>query len=260
LQRRNVFAPVDAVVREVPVQHDAAVASGTVLAVLESEQLALQQQQVQGERDQTQQRLLAIVAEKLKGTRDERDPNLLSRLTSQETELRQMLAAQDQQLDILRQQIESLVVRSPLDGRVLSWSTEELLVRRPVRRGQILMTVANVDGPWILELQVPDWEIAHVQAGRVEASSGQRVTFMLGTQPGVEYRGSLRQVATTVTDRSDATDQMPSVLVTADIDGQAISNLRPGASVSARIDCGRRSIGYVWLRQLWEAIEARVLF
>jgi hypothetical protein len=143
---------------------------------------------------------------------------------------------------------------------VLTWSTEELLVRRPVRRGQKLMTVANVDGPWILELQVPDSEIAHVQAGRTAASSGQRVTFMLRTQPGEEYQGTVRQLATTVSEDPDPSEGAPSVLVTVDIDRQAVPNLRPGASVSARIDCGRRSIGYVWLRQLWEAIQRRVLF
>ena len=35
---------------------------------------------------------------------------------------------------------------------------------------------------------------------------------------------------------------------------------RPGASVTAKVHCGRRSIGYVWLHDLFEWFQSRVLF
>ena len=37
-------------------------------------------------------------------------------------------------------------------------------------------------------------------------------------------------------------------------------HIRPGAGVTAKIACGRRAIGYVWLHDLVDAIQAWLLF
>jgi hypothetical protein len=39
-----------------------------------------------------------------------------------------------------------------------------------------------------------------------------------------------------------------------------VAEPRPGATVVARIHCGRRALGYVWLHEVWEFIQSRVLF
>ena len=44
----------------------------------------------------------------------------------------------------------------------------------------------------------------------------------------------------------------PTVLATVQFDRNQVANLRPGATVLARIHCGRRSLGYVWLHDLFE--------
>ena len=44
------------------------------------------------------------------------------------------------------------------------------------------------------------------------------------------------------------------------IDRGALTEPRPGATVIARIHCGRRSLGYVWLHEVWEFIQTRILF
>jgi multidrug efflux pump subunit AcrA (membrane-fusion protein) len=257
LGRYHVFVPHDGVVSEIMVEHDDLVSGGDVLALLRSPELALAIQEVQGESDQARQRLLAVAAEKLRATRDARDADVLSQLTSQETQLKELIATRERELAILREQRESLTVRSPIDGRVLTWKTEQLLAGRPVRKGQVLMTVADVEGPWILELHVPDDQIGHVLAGRAESGGEQSVSFILATMPGVKHRGRIRKVAGAV---STSREEGLSVLVTVDVDRDAVALLRPGASVAARIDCGRRPIGYVWLHGVFEAIQKHLLF
>jgi hypothetical protein len=37
-----------------------------------------------------------------------------------------------------------------------------------------------------------------------------------------------------------------------------VASFRPGATVVARIHCGRRSLGFVWLHEFWEAIRLRL--
>jgi multidrug efflux pump subunit AcrA (membrane-fusion protein) len=257
LERYHVFAPHDGVVSEIMVEHDNLVSEGDALTLLRSPELALAIQEVQGETDQARQRLLAVAAEKLQATRDARDADVLRQLTSQETQLKELIATRERELTILCKQRESLTVRSPIDGRVLTWRTEQLLAGRPVRKGQVLMTVANVEGPWILELHVPDDQIGHVLAGRAELRGGQSVSFILATMPGVKHRGTIREIAGTV---SPSREEALSVLVTVDVDRDAVALLRPGTSVAARIDCGRRPIGYVWLHGVFEAIQKHLLF
>ena len=38
-----------------------------------------------------------------------------------------------------------------------------------------------------------------------------------------------------------------------DVVAAAASELRPGLSARAQIDCGRRSLGYVWFHDIWNA-------
>jgi hypothetical protein len=48
--------------------------------------------------------------------------------------------------------------------------------------------------------------------------------------------------------------------VTVGVDHERIAERAPGAGVVARIHCGRRSVGYVWLHDLIEAVRSRIAF
>ena len=50
------------------------------------------------------------------------------------------------------------------------------------------------------------------------------------------------------------------VLVKVEIDKEELPHLRPGASVSAKVDCGRAAIGYVYLHPVYEFIQSEILF
>jgi hypothetical protein len=52
------------------------------------------------------------------------------------------------------------------------------------------------------------------------------------------------------------------VLVTVDVakDELAAERRRPGATVIARVACGRRSIGYVWFHDFYAAVRKRLWY
>ena len=50
------------------------------------------------------------------------------------------------------------------------------------------------------------------------------------------------------------------LLVRVNVDRSSLPSLRPGATATAKIHCGRRAIGYVWFRDLWEFVQSKVLF
>ena len=55
-------------------------------------------------------------------------------------------------------------------------------------------------------------------------------------------------------------EEGPTVLVRVDIQKEDIDDLRPGATVSARVQCGRRSVGYVMFHDLFGWFQREVLF
>jgi hypothetical protein len=112
---------------------------------------------------------------------------------------------------------------------------------------------------------VPDDRIGHVLSAEEEqrAAHGDEplddVSFIVATEPGATHSGRVQRIAlATETDKTAGA----TVLVTADFDRSTIpaDELRPGATIVAKIHCGRRSLGYVWLHELWETIQSKVLF
>jgi len=169
--------------------------------------------------------------------------------------LSKLLTSLREQQALLDAQRDSLDVRSPIAGRIITWQVNDLLESRPVKRGQVLMTVADVRGDWVLEVQVPDRHINYVLEARRNLQPDLDVTFMLATQPGTTYHGHLKEIGTVA--EPDETQQL---YVTAMIafDSDDLPNLLPGTGVTARIYCGRRCLGYVWLHDLIEAVRARL--
>jgi hypothetical protein len=132
-----------------------------------------------------------------------------------------------------------------------------LLAARPIEPGQSLLTVADIDGPWVLEMHVPDGDVGHVLDAQKKLGKGLTVSFVLPARPQVVYRGRVENVAVS-TDLD--TNNESTVLVTVRIDPATISPLRPGATVVPKIHCGRRPAGYVWFRGAIDAVRTRLLF
>lgn len=256
--RRDIFAPADAVVLDLPVEHGRQVEADQTLAVLRNPELDYELQRVQGELDTARQRLATVEAERVQERVEERDgPSRYGQLTAEQEELRVRLESLRQQLAILQQQQRELTVRSPIRGQVVTWQVENRLRARPVVRGQRLLRVADLDGPWILELQLPEDRIQPVLDATRMGASPAEVSFLLETEANTVYRGRLRRVAMSA---ELGPQQDLRVLAIVDVPRELGLPLRPGAGVVAKIHCGRRSLGYVWFHDLWNKIRSHWWF
>jgi hypothetical protein len=223
--------------------------------------LELQQRRVEGERQTAQKRLEALAAGRL-GKRFTTDEELQEyrRLTAEEAEVKAELAGLAEQQKILEQQAAQLTVKSPIAGEVLTWDVANLLMARPVARGQSLLTIAEVSGPWVLELQLPDEQAGHVLVAYQAAQAEKQqvpVEYMLATRPGEKLQGHIQAIAqSTEADR----DNRPSVRVTIALDDKQLPELRPGATTVAMIDCGQHPLGYVWLHDLIDTVRTWLFF
>jgi len=84
-----------------------------------------------------------------------------------------------------------------------------------------------------------------------------KVTFILATDPGTEHVGTVEEIEQNAEVRGEEGN---TVLIRVNIDEAELANLRPGASVTAKVYCGRRSIGYCWFHDLIAFIQSRILF
>lgn len=255
--RQNIYAPEDGEVRRLHVQHNEAVQSDQPLLELVSTDLELEMQRAETERLTTKKQLESIGI--LRVTEDpaaDAAPTRREELSAQELEITQLLQSQERQLEIIQRQRRSLVVRSPLAGRVLTWDLERLLAGRPVQRGELLMRVGDLDGPWLAELEVPDQRIGHVLNAARHQEGDLTVSFILGTNPARSYRATVTEIAETAVPDSEG---RPVVMVRVRVE-EPIPERHPGATVIARIHCGYRPLGYVWLHDLIDAVRARLLF
>lgn len=267
VQRRDVFARIDGDVVSVPVRHGKMVKRGDVLAELNSPELAEEFERLLGRQKTVQEKISSTNKRLLDNNRagtsrlssyDE------SRLAGELVEFRQEAENVRRELELFADKQKRLRVLAEEAGQVVTWEVEESLLRRPVQRGQVLMTLANPDGPWELELYVPEKRLRHIQAALEQAEGNSEetrppldVTFMLSSHAGEEFHGRVIEIEQTAEVRGEEGN---TILVRVEVDRDALPHLHDQTSVTAKLYCGKRSLGYTWFCDLIETVQAKVLF
>src|SRR4029078_10849667 len=131
----------------------------------------------------------------------------------------------------------------------------DLLLMRPVSRGQTLLTLADTDGPWELELYLPEQRLGHVQ--RSTAAAGGEVTFVLSSHPGETFRGRVVEIEQAAEVRGEEGN---TVLARVAVEKNELPPLHDQTTVTAKLKCGRASVGYAWFCDVIETIQTKVLF
>lgn len=258
--RREVFASVDGVVTEVKVKHGEMVARDALLAELRNTDLEVQITDISGQRTSTLERMRATQRSLLDEKRISVEEK--NRLTSELMQLKETYESLGLQLKLLREKHELLHVTSPIDGQVVTWQVREQLIHRPVQRGQILMTVADPKGDWELHVNMPEDRMGHIATAQKDLQQNDlAVEYVLATSPGTTYEGKVKEIHEHAEVRGEAGN---TVQIKAAIDKDQLladgHDLRPGATVTTKIYCGRAAIGYVWLHDLIAFVQTKILF
>jgi multidrug efflux pump subunit AcrA (membrane-fusion protein) len=255
--RRHLFAPADGVVESVLAEHGASVERGQPLLQLRDPRVDLEFSRVIGELQTAQARLAAVQAQRSSRNTAEGARNDARQLAAEEEQLKEQVRGLEAQQALLTRLRGELRVTSPIDGVVLTWNTSDTLLDRPVKQGQRLVTVADPSGPWVLELKTPDADMGHLLVAQRRRGADLPVSFLLATDPAVTHTGRVERVAM-ATDLAGG--DSPSAETTVKIDGPLPAEARAGTSVTARVHCGLKPIGYVWLHDLIDAIRTQILF
>lgn len=169
-------------------------------------------------------------------------------------------------------------------ANITGLDARETLMRRAVRPSEPMLRLGAVDGPWRVDLKIPQRGIGHVNqafatAGRHKTEADPRgggkmvkylpVDVLFGgfeTQkfPGKMYEHDVAIEAVPNKDDHNETEPVVQAYVQVDLSGLTPDEQRAfkkaGAEVRANVVCGDRALGYSLFHGVWEWFYEKVIF
>jgi multidrug efflux pump subunit AcrA (membrane-fusion protein) len=265
--KRNVFPQVEGVVQQVLVTHGQEVKAGQTLVKLENNDLQTQLGQVQGE--------MAVAERTVQRYESDLIPTGRQLSLSDKIDLEGRIGEENSRLvhlakqeALLLEKLKKLDVPSPIDGVVGKWQVERELLGQTVTPQSQLMTIMKTEGgEWEIEVLMPEHRMGHITREHNQRKENGEpplpVTFILATKPSEKFTGEVVEIAETAEVRGEEGNTVK-IRVRFDqsliADNDAFTGIRPNAGVTAKIHCGKASIGYVWLHDLVGWVQSKILF
>lgn len=249
--QRDVFAPWDGYVAELKVQSGDRVKEGDVLLQLQNNEMRTELVRVRNEYN-TKRKQVGTLLSQWDAAEKAADRVEATRLQGKISESEVEIAGLRDQMATLEERQERMTVRAPLTGVVTTFQVEQLLMNRPVARGDVLVQVMDDRADWQLELEVAEHRMGHLRKARATLGEDRPIEYRLLTKPDATYQAKLRSVGTRVVN-SESSGSI--VEVRADLDSPQQANLAIGAEVRARISCGQKPLGYVLFGDVIEFVQ-----
>jgi hypothetical protein len=263
---RQVFAHTDGEVEKVLVDHNDPVKKDEPLVVMKNAELDHQIETTRGQLSQSQTQayeLKRLLNDNTRMTEADR-----IRYDQDVKQAEQEVLNKDKELKILLERREDLYRLSPIDGIVTTWDVKKVLNARPVVTGQVLMNIANPNGPWEVEVLMPEKRMRYLDYGFEHEAKTDKdgkeylpVEIILRTAPETKYFGKLYRDG--IGQRAELHAEDGAVVKLRCIpDDDTLQKItrRPGAQVMADVKCGKRSVAFVCFYEVIEWIRANVLF
>jgi multidrug efflux pump subunit AcrA (membrane-fusion protein) len=257
VEKRDVFAEVDGLVEKILVKHGDDVKAGQPLVVMMSDKLGADIADYSGKKEGADAKILTLENnrnnEKFSAAEREKNAGELQVAKAERNGIAEHLA-------LLLKEREKLTVRSPIDGKVVTFKIDDLLRNRPIEKGQILVTVIDPTKDWQLEVFMPEDRMGHIKRAQRDLNKKDLdVNYIMAADPGHTLHGKLEEVHESAEVQGEEGNTVK-VLVTINKEDLNPELLTKGAGVSAKVDCGRRNLGYVWFHDVLEFIQSKILF
>ena len=99
--------------------------------------------------------------------------------------------------------------------------------------------------------------MGHITAAQHDIQPDLKVTYILASDPGTKHVGAIQEIHQSAEVHGE---EGSTVLIKVKIDKNDLPPVRPGTTVTAKVYCGRRAIGYVWFHDVLAFIQSRILF
>ncbi|MHB8968958.1 MAG: GAF domain-containing protein [Pirellulaceae bacterium] len=254
--RRDVFFDNNGTIKDVLVRGDQLVQKDEPLLRLENHDLEQKWQETIGQISETTERLDSLRQAK-KNSRNLTEAQV-AQISGEYLQLSERANSLQEQLSLIKQKRENLVVRSPIAGQVLlPWDAEQSLLHRPVVTGQRVMTIADPAGDWELELAMPERRMGHVNRAVDQFGPDLPVSFISAGDPRSPKQGTVKEIFGITQVKGE---EGPTIKIAVDINPEDLFKPSPGTTVTAKVKCGRCSVGYAWFHEALEWVQKHILF
>lgn len=240
--------------------------AGDVLLRMRNPDLERQKTEAEGQRDSKAASYVGIRDLLGQSPDYEKRKELEAQYQQTETEIASLV----DQIEILQTRIDSLEVRAPISGIVTTFQIEQLLLNRPVRRGEVLLELEHDEGEWRLELEVEEKRMGHFFDAQVaaiqtlkddgetdpkvlEEAAKLPIEFVLATDAESTLKGRVEQVDYRIQTSEESGSIM--ILYASFTMDDLPRKPRIGAEVRAKINCGEKSLGYCLFGDVVEFVQ-----
>lgn len=254
--KKNVFVEVDGTVTTLLVDHGDEVKTGQVLLEMENPELLAKFDEVIGQLQAKQSELKVVLQQ-------QQDRSLTAaekaEIGGRAKVIRVDIQSLEQQVVILKDQLAKLKLTSPIDGRIVTWNPRDMLMNRPLVRGDVALTVYDPSQEWHIEAYMREDRMGHVSRTIPKSGEPMKVKYVLKSDPETDLEGTLRVEG--IHDAAQLHEEHEhSVRMLVDVNETDLGNPRPGTEVTIKVHCGRKPVGYCLFHELIEFIQSRLLF
>lgn len=253
VKRQHLFAPADGVITSVAVREGDSVASNSIVVTMRRHEIQQRVGGLVGQLETLEAELQSEKSLQLHRSRSEQD----NRPREASLRIRQLETSIDSiqsQLQMARDEADTLAVRAPFTGTILSRSPTSQLLGRPVFQGQLLLSLAALESAWELELDIGEHEVRHVVLAQQQHPVVAK--FLCAADLSRRYPATLR-----VLEKSAVVDEGQEARVRAVLDVTTKpGKVPPGTQVVAHLQCGKRALGFIIFRRLIDAVSYAWVF
>lgn len=288
--RRVVFTPVPGTVRQFDVQPGETVAENRTLVHMFDVQLENKIITLQGEIERAQREYNEF-SQKSKDASLKPEDRLKLRTDAEQR--RDLAGSKSRELDALRERTNAdrasegvFYLKAPAftneetqhlgrrEWTVLNANFKEELTNREVKPSEPLLRLGAKDGPWEIELKIPQKNIGQVLAAfeRLKKKDKQEldVDILLRSDPTRKFKGKLARnkiSSEAVPNQQESGEAEPVVTAFVRLDEGVDpayrippSLLLSGTEVQAKVRCGNHRLGYAMFYGVWEFLYEKVVF
>ena len=259
--RNTIYAQTDGIIRKILIEERAKVTEGQPLLELENPDLDLQIESTQYELDTINHQISNSKAKLAVGLGDPAERDEIGMAIELYEKQRETLS---KQLEVMEEKRKQHVITSPIDGTVTTPQLKRRYTDFPVVPSFALLEVVDLDGRWQLELKIPQNKMSYVdQAFKQFPDRPLDVEFKIGTNPNLNLKGTLERFEVDkrgVPSESGAPDFRAIVEIAPEQLTELQDELRSGAGATAKILCGKRSLGFVCFYQVYDFLRTKVFF
>lgn len=256
---QTLSSPRDAIVQQVHVRHGQQVAVGDTLLTMVDPSLEEEITALVGRRAvllQQRTRWTEVLVDS--------SSNHIERMEQVQGErslVDEEIQSIDSQLSVLSRVRESLIIRAGRKGTVDAWQIEQRLQSRPLKRGDPMLQVVASDSPWVVDVQVPQSRIAHIQ--NAEGTGDLSAQVSLESAPEEVFTASLSQIGPAVAQDGDAVANTSVLLELSKQASNVVSNKQAtshqsGAPARVMFRCGTTPAGYLLFQDLIRSVRGNL--